>query len=132
MTLGSPGAPLSPVGHRLPKSALITSGREIRHVMRRGKRVRTQLLDVFVMDSPSLRPRLGFVVPKAGHQIVDRNRLKRRLREVGRMQALPTLFDRNRKMDVLIRARRRAYDASWTELDGDLMGVVEGLWSENS
>ena len=132
MNLGSPGAPLSPMGHRLPKSALIRSGREIRDVMRRGTRRRTHLLDVFVLDSPELRPRLGFVVPKAGHKIVDRNQLKRRLREIGRTKALPSLFCIERKTDVLIRARRKAYDASWSELEGDLMAAVEGICSENS
>ena len=84
------------------------------------------------MDSPTLRPRLGFVVPKAGHRIVERNLLKRRLREVGRKRALLSLFGNERGIDVLVRTRRNAYAATWTELNRDLMGVVEGICSENS
>ena len=35
--------------------------------------------------------RIGFVVPKHGHSSVARNRLKRRLRELGRMGILATV-----------------------------------------
>lgn len=123
---------MQPPGSRLPKTALITKGREIREVLRAGNRVRTASLDVFVRPSPLSRPRLGFVVPKAGHRIVDRNRLKRRLREIGRTGALSSLFGASANKDILIRTRRRAYDATWSELESELMGVVKGICSEVS
>ena len=94
--------------------------------------MRTSSLDVFVRTSPLARPRLGFVVPKGGHRIVERNRLKRRLREIGRTGALPSLFDASVNKDVLIRTRRSAYQAKWSELEEELMGVVGGLCSDVS
>jgi len=129
MAPGGPGRVPEPSGQRLPKHALIRSGREIREVLKRGRRFRTPSLDVFVMTSPAHRPRLGFVVPKAGHRIVERNRLKRRLREIARTRALTSLFEADRKDDVLVRARKSAYERSQTELEDELMGVVEGLCS---
>ena len=131
MAPGTPGGTI-PKGHRLPKSALVTRGREIREVLARGRRYRTRVLDIFVHESPLNRPRVGFVVPKAGHGIVERNRLKRRLREIGRTRALTSLFEAGRNDDVLIRTRPRAYDASREELEGEVMEVVEGICSRSS
>jgi len=94
--------------------------------------VRTPSLDVFVRDAGRARPRLGFIVPKSGHNIAERNRLKRRLKEIGRTRVLGTLFEARRCADVLVRARPEAYEASWDELNVGLMGVVEGLCSPRS
>ena len=38
-------------------------------------------------------PRVGIVVPRHQHSAVDRNRLKRRLRELVRLELLPALRD---------------------------------------
>lgn len=46
------------------------------------------------MLSPLPHARVGFVVPKYGHSSVDRNRLKRRLRELVRTRLLPALRPR--------------------------------------
>jgi RNase P protein component len=43
------------------------------------------------MSSALPHARVGFVVPKYGHSSVDRNRLKRRLRELVRTRLLPAL-----------------------------------------
>lgn len=123
---------MPPPGQRLPRGALVTRGREIRALLRGGRRHRTRALDVFVGASPAGRPRLGIVVPKSGRRIVDRNRLKRRLREIGRTRVLPTLFAAGRREDVLVRARPQAYEATWAELESELMGVVEGICSRRS
>jgi ribonuclease P protein component len=55
-------------------------------------------------------------VPRYKHSAVDRNRLKRRLREIGRRSILPELPP----LDLVIRARPEAYGASFAELDGEL------------
>lgn len=132
MALGGPGGPTPPPGQRLPRSALVTRGREIRALLAGGRRHPTRVLDVFVGASPAGRPRLGVVVPRAGRRIVERNRLKRRLREIGRIRVLPTLFRAGRREDVLVRARPLAYEATWAELESELMGVVEGICSRRS
>jgi len=51
---------------------------------------------------------------------VERNRLKRRLRELARLYLLPALSP----IDLVIVARREAYEASFIELQTDLQGVV--------
>jgi ribonuclease P protein component len=55
-------------------------------------------------------------VPRYKHSAVDRNRLKRRLREIGRRSILPDLPP----LELVIRARPEAYGASFAELDGEL------------
>jgi RNase P protein component len=60
-------------------------------VRRSGTRIRVEYLDVRAMPSALPHARVGFVVPKYGHSSVDRNRLKRRLRELVRTRLLPAL-----------------------------------------
>jgi ribonuclease P protein component len=86
-------------------------------------------LDAFVSASPVARPRWGVVVPKHKHTIVERNRVKRRLREIGRTEVLPRLTAAGRPLDVLVRARPEAYDASFAELRDDLVRLTEELCS---
>lgn len=89
-------------------------------------------MDVFFAPSPVSRSRLGLVVGKLGHDIVERNRVKRRLREIGRTRVLPVLDGQGIHGDVLIRARRSAYDVGFDELARDVADGVEGLWSQGS
>jgi ribonuclease P protein component len=72
---------------------------------------------------------LGLVVPRHRHGIVDRNRLKRRLREIGRSEVLPRLNRERASVDVLIRARREAYDARFGELKRQIAQVTESICS---
>lgn len=115
---------------RLPRSARIRLGSEIRELLKRGKRKRTANVDVFFAASPASRSRLGLIVPKHGRRIVDRNQLKRRLREVGRRAVLPALDAAGVRGDVLIRARREAYDADFEDLAREVREAVEGFCSE--
>ena len=95
-------------GFSLPRAHRITTGAGIRRLLSQGKRWRTDHLDVHAAASPESFPRLGFVVAKHGHRIVERNRVKRRLREIGRIELLPRLRGCQADLDVLIRARSRA------------------------
>lgn len=127
MASACPDGPGASGGQRFPSSARITKTGEIRRLFRRGKRKRTSHLDVFHAASPVSHSRLGLVVPKHGRRIVDRNRLKRRLREVGRRELLPTLRERGVALDVLVRARGEAYEATFQELKGELVEVMESI-----
>lgn len=117
---------------RLPRQARIRLGSEIRDLLERGERKRTRNLDVFFAASPASRSRLGLIVPKHGHGIVERNLVKRRLREIGRREVLPRLEEAGREVDVLVRARREAYGAPFGRLQEDLKEVVEDLCSPRS
>jgi ribonuclease P protein component len=74
-------------------------------VRERGRRVRTDHLDVRLLTDETPAPRVGVIVPRHKHSAVDRNRLKRRLRELVRTRLLPTLPPAH----LVIRARREAY-----------------------
>jgi ribonuclease P protein component len=119
-------------GRRLPRRRRLTRSADIRVVFRRGKRSGTAHLDVFDSPSPAAFSRAGVVVPKHRHTSVERNRVKRRLREVLRLVVLPRLDSAGRPLDVVVRARREAYDAGWAELRAELEGWVERRCSRAS
>lgn len=116
-------------GERLPRATRIRRSLEIRGLLRRGKRKRTTHFDVFFAASPASHPRLGVLVPKHRHEVVERNLLKRRLRELGRTRLLPALRRAGRQVDVMMRARPEAYDASFAELRAEVDLMTEGLCS---
>ena len=121
--------PRPSAGQRLPRASRLHRATEIRGLFERGKRKRTAHLDVFFAASPASRSRLGVLVPKHRHKIVERNLLKRRLRELGRTRVLPALRADSRTIDVMVRARREAYGATMAQLRDELDGVVELLCS---
>lgn len=106
---------------RLPRERRIAHGAEIRDILRRGKRSGTAHLDVFDSTSPALHPRVGVIVPRHRHSIVQRNLVKRRLREVLRLEVLPRLEACGLAADVIVRARRDAYGASFQVLSDELV-----------
>jgi len=119
----------APGGFGLPPSSRITRTRDIRALMRRGRRMKTSHLDVFFLSSNETGARVGIVVPKHHRRVVDRNRVKRRLREVCRRELLPRFKERGVHLDLLIRARREAYEASYRQLQRELLEVTEELCS---
>lgn len=78
----------------------------------KGKRVRTALFEVRHLASLLRHPRVGLVVPKHSHSAVERNLVKRRLRELLRLEFLPHLGP----VDIVIRAAPAAYDATFEAL----------------
>ena len=77
-----------------------------------GRRLRTEHLEVRANDSLLSHPRAAIVVGKHRHSIVERNRLRRRLRELVRTRLLPTI----RGVDLVVRSLPSAYDASFDTL----------------
>ncbi len=137
MPEGSPGPGTT---HGLPRAARLTHPEDIRGLFRRGKRRKTRHLDVFVSASPAPYPRVAIVVPKpraktaagprgARAPAVQRNRLKRRLREICRTEVLPALRDHGCAVDLLVRARPEAYGAAYAELKKELTSIQEWLCS---
>lgn len=117
---------------RLPRARRLTRSADIRSVFRRGKRSRTVHLDVFDSASPVAHPRIGVVVPKYRHDAVDRNRVKRRLREALRREVLPRVTERSLAVDVLVRARREAYGVPFAVLRDELVSWCEDRWPRSS
>lgn len=67
--------------------------------------------------------RVGLVVPRFGHSAVERNRVKRRLRESVRLELLPEAP----AVDVVIHASRAAYGLAFSDLKAEVERVAGAL-----
>ena len=105
-----------------PRISRLTREADLEAVRRTGKRMQTERLEARASASLLLYPRVGIVVPKHRRRIVDRNRVKRRLREIIRTGLLPELSS----VDLLIRAKPEAYGSSFEQLSGDVRAI--GQW----
>ena len=85
--------------------------------------MRAAHLELRVAASPLSCARVGFIVPKHGHDGVDRNRLKRRLRELVRTMMLHELGN----VDLVIRTLPVAYAQSWETLGQDIASLIRRL-----
>ena len=84
--------------------------------------MQTLHLDVRFVTSAQTKPRIGLIVPKHKHTAVDRNRLRRRLRELIRIQLLPAVA----RGEALIRAKSEAYEVSFEGLRAEIDSI--GNW----
>ena len=100
----------------LPRSWRLTRRSDLTAVTRSGRRRRTPRLDISWRANELGHPRLGVVVPRHGRSVVERNRLRRRLREFARRRLLPRLAP----IDLVIRSRQAAYRSDFPELATDL------------
>ena len=81
--------------------------------------MQTPNLDVRFAASAESIPRVGLIVPRHKHSAVDRNRLRRRLRELIRVELLPVVA----RGDALIRAKSDAYELSFADLRTEISSV---------
>jgi len=88
--------------------------------LREGERVRARFLDVRQLTSTFGHVRVGIVVPKFGFTAVERNTLKRRLRELARHH----LVSLGRSSDLILRAKREAYRATFDDLRTDVEHIA--------
>lgn len=91
--------------------------------MRSGVRVRAKLVDLRRLEPSAAQARVAVVVGKFSFSAVQRNKLKRRLRELVRLHMLPVLAP----MDVLVRARREAYSATFEMLRSEIADLAGRL-----
>ncbi len=81
-----------------------------------GRALRTSEFIARLSASPFSYVRVGLVVPRYGHSAVERNRLKRRLREIVRHDLLSI----RSSGDLVIWARPLAYDVPFNQLQVSL------------
>lgn len=62
-------------------------------------------------------------MPRHGHTAVNRNRLKRRLREIVRQDVLPA----EAPLDIIVRTAPAAYAAPFDVLRAEMRGVIGRL-----
>jgi ribonuclease P protein component len=88
-----------------------------------GRRRRSRLLEFVWLNNTAGHPRMGLIVPRFQSSAVARNRLRRRLSEIWRREIQGRQGDR----DLIIRARKDAYSASFDELHAELLAWVTSL-----
>ncbi len=72
----------------LPKACIIKSSREIGNIFRRGKRVTgSNISVVYLLRTDSRSTRIAFTVSRKVKRAIDRNRLKRLMREAFRLNS---------------------------------------------
>ena len=95
-------------------------------MFRTGRRHGGGSLDVFLRPAGRTEgPRIGVVVPRHGRTIVERNRLRRRIRELLRTTWLPLQRQSETPRDLLVRARRQAYERTFDELRDELCDCLD-------
>ncbi len=80
-------------------------------------------MDIFWRPSGSGHPRLGLVVPRHGGTAVERNQLRRRIREIARRRILPEIG----AIDLVVRPNASAYRAAFLDLATDLEEWLRSL-----
>jgi ribonuclease P protein component len=80
-------------------------------------------MEVRASDSLLSHARAAVIVGKHGHTIVERNRLRRRLRELVRLKILPVIGGG----DIVIRVFPVAYELSFAELAKEIDDLTEML-----
>ena len=107
--------------HSFPKSRRLTLSGEFRQVRERGVAQHSKLLVLSVLrPAPDGSLRVGFITSKRVGNAVERNRLRRRLREIFRLhqdQLAPNLW-------VVTIARNPARQASYQRLESDWLQLA--------
>jgi ribonuclease P protein component len=101
----------------------LTRGPELELVRQQGKRVRTASIEARATASLHAFGRVGFVVPRYRQSAVKRNRLKRRLRELVRIELLPDLPT----LDVVLRVVPQAYQRDFATLRREILQLKTRL-----
>jgi len=137
-----PAAQRSPgVGRGFPRAARLRKHADFDLVYKEGRRVFSENMTVFVRrrgveaepDQEGLRasipaltrwgPRVGFTVSRAMGGAVQRNRIKRRLREAVRLH----LSECGAPVDVVINPKRTAIGAEFAQLSAEVQRAFAGI-----
>ena len=108
---------------RLPRPHRLARSVDLKRCLEQGRRRRTRHLEFIWCDNSSGHPRMGLIVPRYQSSAVARNRLRRRLREGWRRE----VEGMQGSCDLVVRARREAYSASFTELRSQVLGWAAQL-----
>ena len=116
-------APESLTGERFPRRVRLARSAELTACWEKGRRWRTTHLELAWRPNQAGHPRVAVVVPRYQFTAVARNRLRRRLREVLRREALATLPP----VDLVVRSKRDAYAATPSTLRTELTDGVRRI-----
>jgi len=108
----------------------VTRAADLDRVRRQGKRFRTSHLEVRQLASLLRHSRVGLIVPKHRHGSVERNLVKRRLRDAVRRALWPVLHTvdaQGAPNDLVVWATPASYTATFEALLGDVQRIARRL-----
>ncbi len=109
---------------RFPKSARLLKSAEYRNIYQEGRKFVGPLFAAFYQQTGTGKAlRVGLTTPRALGKSVDRNRIKRRLREAVRLQ-LPSVEP---GWEVVFNPRRALLDAEFSRLREEVARLFERL-----
>jgi len=115
-----------PAGPRtFPRSLRILRAAEFRLIYDQGLRVSSPFFTAFCLAHRSTAdaagPRIGLTVPRAVGRAVERNRMKRRLREAFRLHR----SELGAQWDIVFNPRRAILKAEFADVERALMKVIQ-------
>lgn len=116
-------------GYRYPKTNRLLKSADFRKVYDQGSRFSCPYFVAFLLrhiDDPGPRPagpRIGFTIPRAVGKAHDRNRIRRRIREMIRVRLANAGIDAN--LDVVLNPRRAALEAPQADLARQVERLIE-------
>ena len=111
-------------GGRYPKTARVLRTAEFRNIYDNGVRLSTPLFAAFCFFRPDgAGARLGLTVPRAIGGSVERNRIKRRLREAFRLHRARFASPLG-AWDIVLNPRRAVLDATFAGIEQALEKVM--------
>lgn len=96
---------------------------DFRRLYNKGKSVVSSALVVYCRKNGSVKNRIGYTVGTKLGKAVERNRVRRRLREIYRLNEERLV----RGVDIVVVARVRSKSASYRELEKELMDAFSKL-----
>jgi ribonuclease P protein component len=107
-----------------PKSEKIRRNGEFSEIIQTGRKVNGHLMTCFYR--PAEKPQIGFATPKRLGRAVERNRARRRMREVYR-------FNKNEigPIHLILLAKPSIKHASWKTIESEFRQVVKQTGSLN-
>ena len=107
----------------LAKANRVVLADDFRAAVRRGRRSVTPAAVLYRLPHEGAPLRMGFIVSRAVGDAVQRNRVRRRMRAIGRQ-----LVDEGASgADVVVRALPLSAELSWDELSAQLRGPLEDV-----
>jgi ribonuclease P protein component len=118
--LASDGDPRVRAGYAFPKKYRLLRRAEFRRVYEEGQRRSASLCTVFFRSNGLGHSRLGITVPARVGRAVVRNRIKRRLREIFRLNrpSLPAGWD------IVVNPRAQAAEAEFTRFEREFLRLI--------
>ena len=106
----------------------LRSRREFVPVQEQGRRVSTKYMTVLGRTSSGTADRLGIIASRKFGGAVQRNRAKRRLREVFRRQdPVDVSMPAHRSLDIVVIPRRESLAAPFETIEADFQTAVRKL-----